>query len=300
MKVKYNILTYLIGEGFSNVFKNRKQAIISISMMCITMLIFGIFFVIAENLNHFVNEVEGEQGIQVYMKKGVTDEQIQALKRQLLEINGINTVEFVSQADALQEIKDKFGDKASLLEGRDESIFPVSYIITLTDLSKSSEIQEQISKLDNIEEIRSSNETISTLVKIAKGIRIATYVISACLIVFAIFIITNTIKLTVHARRREISIMKYVGATNSFIRWPFAVEGMIIGLLSGIISIVLLYGIYSLASSNDSFLGFISKMGLTLLHFSDMFTLIILVYLVLGIVVGVLGSTISMRKYLKV
>ncbi len=298
--MKYNILTYLIGEGFSNVFKNRKQAIISISMMCITMLIFGIFFVIAENLNHFVNEVEGEQGIQVYMKKGVTDEQIQALKRQLLEINGINTVEFVSQADALQEIKDKFGDKASLLEGRDESIFPVSYIITLTDLSKSSEIQEQISKLDNIEEIRSSNETISTLVKIAKGIRIATYVISACLIVFAIFIITNTIKLTVHARRREISIMKYVGATNSFIRWPFAVEGMIIGLLSGIISIVLLYGIYSLASSNDSFLGFISKMGLTLLHFSDMFTLIILVYLVLGIVVGVLGSTISMRKYLKV
>lgn len=298
--MKYNILTYLIGEGFSNVFKNRKQAIISISMMCITMLIFGIFFVIAENINHFVDEVEGEQGIQVYMKKGVTDEQIQALKRQLLEINGINTVEFVSQADALQEVKDKFGDKASLLEGRDESIFPVSYIITLTDLSKSSEIQEQISKLDNVGEIRSSNETISTLVRIARGIRIATYVISICLIVFAIFIITNTIKLTVHARRREISIMKYVGATNGFIRWPFAVEGIIIGLISGAISIALLYGVYSLALSNDSFLSFISKMGLTLLHFSDMFTLIILVYLVLGIVVGVLGSTISMRKYLKV
>jgi len=298
--VKYNILTYLIGEGFSNVFKNRKQAIISISMMCITMLIFGIFFVIAENINHFVDEVEGEQGIQVYMKKNVTDEQIQTLKQQLLAIDGINTVEFVSQADALQEVKDKFGDKASLLEGRDESIFPVSYIITLTDLSKSSEIQEQISKLDNVGEIRSSNETISTLVRIARGIRIATYVISICLIVFAIFIITNTIKLTVHARRREISIMKYVGATNGFIRWPFAVEGIIIGLISGAISIALLYGVYSLALSNDSFLSFISKMGLTLLHFSDMFTLIILVYLVLGIVVGVLGSTISMRKYLKV
>ena len=298
--MKYNVLTYLIGEGFSNVFKNRKQAVISISMMCITMLIFGIFFVIAENLNHFVDEVEGEQGIQVYMKKDVTDEQIQALKQQLLAIDGINTVEFVSQADALQEVKDKFGDKASLLEGRDESIFPVSYIITLTDLSKSSEIQEQISKLDNVGEIRSSNETISTLVRIARGIRIATYVISICLIVFAIFIITNTIKLTVHARRREISIMKYVGATNGFIRWPFAVEGIIIGLISGAISIALLYGVYSLALSNDSFLSFISKMGLTLLHFSDMFTLIILVYLVLGIVVGVLGSTISMRKYLKV
>ena len=94
--------------------------------------------------------------------------------------------------------------------------------------------------------------------------------------------------------------MKYVGATNGFIRWPFAVEGIIIGLISGAIAIALLYGVYSLALSNDSFLSFISKMGLTLLHFSDMFTLIILVYLVLGIVVGVLGSTISMRKYLKV
>ena len=138
------------------------------------------------------------------------------------------------------------------------------------------------------------------MVKIAKGIRIATYVISICLVVFAIFIIANTIKLTVHARRREISIMKYVGATNSFIRWPFAVEGMIIGLIAGAVSTALLAVIYSLAVSNDGFSGFISKMGLTLLNFSDLINLVVIVYLALGIGIGVLGSTISMRKYLKV
>ena len=300
MKVRYSVLTYLIGEGFSNVFKNKKQAMTSIGMMCVTMLIFGIFFVIAENLNHFVDQVQKEQGIQVFMKLDSTDEQITKLKQELLAIDGVNTVDFISQAQALQQVKERFGEKAYLLEGRNESIFQVSYVVTLTDLSKSSKIQEQIKKLENVEEIRSSNETIGTLVKIAKGIRIATYVISICLIVFAIFIIANTIKLTVHARRREISIMKYVGATNGFIRWPFAVEGMIIGVIAGVISTALLAVIYSLAVGNDSFAGFISKMGLTLLNFSELINLVVIVYLILGIGIGVLGSTISMRKYLKV
>ena len=298
--MRYNVLTYLIGEGFSNVFKNKKQAMTSIGMMCVTMLIFGVFFVIGENLNHFVDQVQSEQGIQVFMKLDATDEQITTLKQELHAIEGINTVDVISQAQALQQVKERFGDKAYLLEGHDESIFQVSFIVTLTDLSKSTKIQDQISHLSNVEEIRSSNETISTLVKIAKGIRIATYVISICLIIFAIFIIANTIKLTVHARRREISIMKYVGATNGFIRWPFAVEGMIIGVISGAISTALLAGLYTLAVNNDGFVKIISKMGLTLLHFTDILNLVVLVYLVLGIGIGVLGSTISMRKYLKV
>ena len=296
--MRYNALTYLIGEGFANVFKNKKQAIISIGTMCLTMIIFGVFFVIGENLNHFVDQVQAEQGIRVFMDLDATDEQILKLKQELLAIDGVNTVDFISQAQALQQLKERFGNRADLLEGRDESIFPVSYVITFTDLSKASSIQDKISKMENVSEINSSNETIGTLVKIAKGIRIATYVISICLVVFAI--IANTIKLTVHARRREISIMKYVGATNSFIRWPFAVEGMIIGLIAGAISTALLAVIYSLAVSNDGFSGFISKMGLTLLNFSDLVNLVVIAYLALGIGIGVLGSTISMRKYLKV
>ena len=296
--MRYNVLTYLIGEGLSNVFRNRKQALTSIGTMCLTMLIFGIFFVIGQNLNHFVSEIEKEQGMQVYMQPGVTESQISKLKEDLLAIDGINTVEFVSQADALQYMKEKMGDK--LAEGYEENIFPVSYIITLTDLRLSSQIQQQIESLDNIDEIRSSNDTINALVKIARGIKIATYVILISLIVFAVFIITNTIKLTVHARRREISIMKYVGATNSFIRWPFAVEGMTIGLISGAISIGILAAIYSLLVRWQGFIQFLAKIGLTLLNFSDMLNLILIVYLTLGIGIGVLGSTISMRKYLKV
>ena len=132
------------------------------------------------------------------------------------------------------------------------------------------------------------------------GIKIGSYIIIATLIGISIFIISNTIKLTVYARRKEISIMKYVGATNSFIRWPFVVEGVIIGLISGAISLGIVAGLYILLGQNINFVTFLSKLGLGLLEFSDMFNLILIVYLILGIGIGILGSTFSMRKYLKV
>ena len=299
--MRYNVLTYLIGEGFSNVFKSKKQAMTSLGMMCITMLIFGIFFAIGQNLNHFVEQIEAKQGLQVYIKKDATQIQIQDIKTELQKIDGINTIEYVSKEDALQVMKDKLGEKADLLSGYEvNNPFPASYTITLTDLTLSQQVQDKINQIEFVDEIKSKEQTINVLVKIAKGVKIGTYIIIAFLIVFSIFIIANTIKLTVHARRREISIMKYVGATNGFIRWPFAVEGIIIGLISGATSTAILSGIYNLVSQNQTFLQVISKMGITLLPFSELFNAIVIIYLVLGIGIGVLGSTISMRKYLKV
>ena len=299
--MRYSVLTYLIGEGFSNVFKNKKQAMTSLGMMCITMLIFGVFFAIGQNLNHFVEQVESKQGMQVFIDKTATELQIQELRTQLQNIEGVNTVEYVSKEDALQQMKNKLGEKSSLLQGYEQdNPFPASYVITLTDLNLSSQVQEKINQLDLTDEITSSDKTINTLVKLARGIRIGTYAILVFLIIFSIFIIANTIKLTVHARRKEISIMKYVGATNGFIRWPFAVEGMIIGLISGAASIAILSGLYYIVAQNESFIQFLSKIQLSLLQFGDMLNTIIIIYLVLGIGIGVLGSTISMRKYLKV
>ena len=131
-------------------------------------------------------------------------------------------------------------------------------------------------------------------------IKIGSYVIIIALIAVSIFIISNTIKLTVYARRKEISIMKYVGATNSFIRWPFIVEGIIIGLLSGIISLVIISGLYMVVSRNVTFVNFLANLGLKLLEFNEMFNFILIVYLILGMGIGILGSSLSMRKYLRV
>ena len=299
--MKYNVLTYLIGEGISNIFKNKKQAATSFGTMCVIMIFFGICFILVGNFNNFIKQVEAEQGIQAYITNDATDEEVKTLGEEINALDGVNTIEFVSKEEALQHMKDRLGDKSYLLDGYDQNnVFPSSYVVTLTDLGKSSEVQAKIKEMQNVKKITSSDETIDMLVRIAKGVKIGSYVIIAALIAISVFIISNTIKLTVYARRKEISIMKYVGATNSFIRWPFVVEGIIIGLISGAISLALVAGLYMVISQNTTFVGFLSNLGLRLLDFSDMFNLILIIYLVLGVGIGVLGSSLSMRKYLKV
>lgn len=299
--MRYNVLTYLIGEGLSNIFKNKKQAATSFGTMCVIMIFFGICFMLVGNFNNFIKQVESVQGIQVYITKGATDDDVKTLGEQIKALNGVNTVEFVSKEEGLQHMKDKFGEKSYLLDIYDESnVIPDSYVVTLTDLSLSSTVQTEINELQNVKKITSSDETAETLVRIAKGVKIGSYIIIIALVCVSVFIISNTIKLTVYARRKEISIMKYVGATNSFIRWPFIVEGIIIGLISGAISLAIIAGLYIAISQNVGFVSFLSKIGLSLLDFSDMFNLIFIVYLGLGVGIGILGSSLSMRKYLKV
>lgn len=299
--MKYNVLTYLIGEGFSNIFKNKKQAATSFGTMCLIMIFFGICFIVVGNFNHFIKQVESQQGIRAFIINDATEEDIQTLGEQINAIDGVNTIEYISKEQALQKMKEKFGEKSYLLDVYNEAnVLPASYVVTLTDLNLTSDVQEKIKNLDNIKNVTSSDETIATLVKIARGIKIGSYIIIIALTIVSIFIISNTIKLTVYARRKEISIMKYVGATNSFIRWPFVVEGVIIGSFSGIISLSLVAGIYVLVGQNSKFISFLSKLGLSLLEFGEMFNLILIIYLILGIGLGILGSTLSMRKYLKV
>ena len=299
--MKFNIVSYLIGEGFGNVFKNKKSTFSAILVMCISMLVFGLFFIIGENVNHIMNTVESSQEIQVFIKNDATDEEITKVGEQLQQIEGVNKITFVSKDEALDIMQEKVGEKSYLLAGYEKNNFlPASYKVTLTDLKLASKVESQINQLDNIKRITSSNETITKLIGIANGVRIVTADILIGLIVGSIFIIANTIKLTVYARRREISIMKYVGATNSFIRWPFIVEGMIIGIISAGISVLLVGGIYKVVAAKLMESSLITSLGITLVGFSDMFTLIILVYLALGIGIGVIGSALSMRKYLEV
>ena len=145
-----------------------------------------------------------------------------------------------------------------------------------------------------------TGNTSEHLINLANGIRIVTGVILLLLIIISIFIIANTIKLTVHARRKEISIMKYVGATNNFIRWPFIVEGMIIGIFASIISIVIVGGAYNFIAQELVNVSFIKLIGMSLVGFNEMLSSIIVVYMLLGIGIGAIGSVVSMRKYLKV
>lgn len=298
--MKHSIIGYLLGEGFRNVFHNKKSSGASLAIMCATMLIFGIFFMIIENINSAVKTIELQQGMQVFIQKDATDEQISQIGEQIKAINGVNTIKFISKEDALNYNREKLGNPALFVGYDEENPFKASYLVTLTDLKLSSEVQENIYKLDNIASITSQDNTINNLVKIANGIKIVSIVVLSLLVIISIFIIANTIKLTVHARSKEISIMKYVGATDSFIRWPFIIEGIIIGIIAAIISLAVLGLAYNLIISKLGNSAVLAKIGMSLLSFADISTLLVIVYLVLGIGIGALGSTISMRKYLKV
>ncbi len=301
--MRYNIVGYLISEGFRNFLKNKKSTGASLMIMCATMLIFGLFFLIGENVNHMVKEVESEQGMQVYMYKDATEEQIEKLGNEIKNLDYVAKVTFVSKEEALDSIKKSWGDKGDKLlkayEG-DKNPLGVSYIVTLTDLTKKDDVKANIEKLENVKEITIKDKVMSALINVANGIRIVSGVILVLLIIISIFIIANTIKLTVHARRKEISIMKYVGATNGFIRWPFIVEGVIIGIVSAIISILILGISYNFIVGKILTSTIATQIGISLLTFSDVFALVITVYLLLGIGIGILGSVISMRKYLEV
>ena len=305
--MKYSVLGYFIGEGFSNVFKNKKSTGASLMIMCATMIIFGIFLILGENINHIVKEVEGSQGIQVFLNADATDEQVKELGEKIrnIEVNGtkaVNTVVHKTKEDALNTMKERFKEKQDLLstfEG-DNNIFSESYVVTLTDLNLSQDVQDQISKFENVKKITSKDQTVTTLINLANGIKIVTGVILLLLIFISVFIIANTIKLTVHARRKEISIMKYVGATNNFIRWPFIVEGMIIGIMASAISSVIVGIVYNIIADNLVNSQFMKLINMSLVSFGDMFNSIIITYMLLGIGIGAFGSIISMRKYLKV
>ena len=305
--MRYNILTYHIGEGIRNLFKNKKSTVASLCIMMATMLMFGIFFIIGENINHIMKTIEEEQGMQVFIIEEADSKEVQEVRDMISSIDGVASATIYTKQDALDEMKVKLKDNQEVLAGYDgdNNIFPDSVVVKLTDLEKSAEVQEKIYQIqingkNYIDEIRSSDKTINALINIANGIKIVTGVLLVLLIAISIFIISNTIKLTVHARRKEISIMKYVGATNSFIRWPFIVEGIIIGIISALLTILIIYVGYTFIISK--ILGVFNsiQVNVSLLTFKEMYQMILIVYMALGIGIGVLGSSISMRKYLEV
>ena len=298
--MKYNVIGYFLSEGFRNVFKNKKSTFSCLGVMCATMLIFGLFFTIGRNINNAVRGLQEEQGMQVFMEYDATEDQISKLKDDLSKIEGINSVTFVSKEEAYNTMKERLGKNEDAIKGFTPDIFSVSYVVTLTDLSLNNQVYNEINLLDNVREIQNKRDTIETLSKIGNTIQLVTFVMFAILILISLFIISNTIKLTVHARRKEISIMKYVGATNGFIRTPFIIEGVLIGLLSGLISILIVGGGYNYIATRLATSDTWQRLSINLLSFGDMFGQIILVYMLLGVGIGIIGSSISMKRYLEV
>ena len=298
--MKYNVIGYFLSEGFKNVFKNKKSTFSCLGVMCATMLIFGLFFSIGKNITHMMENIEDAQAISVIIQNDTSEEDVLAMKDQILAIEGVADAKLRTKEEGYNELKKKLEEYTSAMEAVEPDFLPDSYIVTLTDLNLNDSVQEQISKLPHFKRITSSNQTIHALSVIGKWIRIVTGTILGILIFISIFIIANTIKLTVHARRKEISIMKYVGATNGFIRAPFMIEGILIGVMSSAISLGIIGALYNWCTIKLAQSDTIQKIGVAMLQFKDLFSSILIVYIILGVGIGIIGSRVSMKKYLDV
>ncbi|MBP3503279.1 MAG: permease-like cell division protein FtsX [Clostridia bacterium] len=303
--MNYNILNYLISEGFKNVFKNKKSTFAAIIIMFATMITMGLGIAGAKNITSIMKQLEQDVPIKLYIKDDVQKSELADIEDYIKSIEYVNSVVFTTKAEALQAAKEKLSESANLLDTYNENNHPfkASYAITLTNLNESSKVVETLNSAeilkDKIEKIESSDIIIEGLNSIDKGIKIIFLCMGILLIIVSTVIISNTIKLTVHARRKEISIMKYVGATNNFIRAPFIVEGIVIGIIAIAISILSLGCIYHLIYNSCNNI-LMTKFNFIMLQFNDIFQSIIIVYSLLGIGIGVLGSILSMKKYLKV
>ena len=341
--MRYNLISYLIGDGIKNIAKNKKSTFSAIIIMIVTMMTVGICYVVGENVKTILSKMETGYPIEVYIEKDATDTQKIKIKDEIQKIEYVNpdNIQFVDKKEAYHKAVQKLGETSVELVGYTESThpFPESYIITLTDLEKLNDVVGKINEIEGVyntsEDVMETNEdgTSSSainnkqdtqqqtqseekkkspaekLTHLNRNVSIALVVIGGGLIVFSIIIIGNTIKLTVHARRKEISIMKYVGATNNFIRAPFVVEGIILGVISSLISVTLLGGLYLWIKRGligNALQGWLKDFGNIssgmegLLQFDQMFSQIIVIFLGIGIGIGVFGSILSMKKYLKV
>lgn len=326
--MRYNLISYLIGDGIKNISKNKKSTITAITIMVVTMLTVGICYVIGQNVKAILGKMEKGYPIQVYIKDETTESEKNDLESQIKNIDFVNpdNIQYISKKEAYHESIKKLGENSVQVLGYTEDAhpFPASFVITLTDLEKVDEVVDKIETLDHVkgtsertadleEKTTTANNdgkksTADTLTQLNRRANIALIAIGGVLVIFSVIIIGNTIKLTVHARRKEISIMKYVGATNNFIRAPFVVEGIIIGIISSLISLILLGGLYVWVKRSlieHALQSWLQKLGVStgidgLLSFDQMFTQIFIIFLAIGIGIGIFGSARSMKKYLKV
>lgn len=262
------------------------------------LFIVGTVLLTLMNVNNIVLNMESQVEITVFLEEEVSADTIQELRETLEDTKGVNEVKFESKEEALEKAKDWLKEKEDLLEGfaGDKNPLPNSFILKIDKPEYASRISKSIENKPGVDKVKFGEQIVKTLSKLARITRWAGLVITIVLTVIALVIISNTIKLALMSRIKEIQIMKYVGATDWFIRWPFILEGLLIGIISTIISTLLISFAYNYAVSRfGSMVGMIN-----MLRLEDVIRDIFCSFLVVGCAIGTIGSVLSIRKYMKV
>jgi len=299
--MRIRTVRYILKEGTINAYRNKLMSLASTFIVVATLIIFGFFLLTAFSMELTIQSIMEQPQIEVFCYTVLDDTQVKMVEDSIKSNEMIDSYEVVTKEQALNKMKERLGKDAAVLEGYDKSIFPVSFIVKLKDTSQSREAVEYLENISGVEKVSYSQGAIDFITKVSKWANIALGVIIAALLVVSVFIIANTIKLTVFARRKEISIMKYIGATDWFIRWPFVVEGVIIGMVGALIAFaVSAYGYNVFESRFSHELTALGTDLLKLVSIKDAWTPLIVSFLTVGTGVGALGSFLSIRRYLRV
>jgi Cell division protein len=289
---------YAVKQAFKQAFRNRAMSVASMFSITAMLLILGLFFILVVNIN-MVSETAKKQfdTIQVYLQDTTTYEQATQMLNQLSSTDGVKEASYLSKDEAMTKWKVKWGENAYLLDGLDKNPLPNSLIIKVTKLEAADAVVAKVKSFEGIENVKYYKDTVDQLMKITRFIQIGAMIVIFFLVVVSIVVVSNTIKLTVLAREREISIMKYVGATNWFIRGPFLIEGILIGILSALISVGIISFIYYKISSLIGEQIFV-MLSTTMVPGTFLVVHIVWIFLALGVSIGACGSIVSMRRFL--
>jgi cell division transport system permease protein len=299
--MKIRTAKYIFKDGVINTYRNKLMSLASISIIAASLFIFGIFYLFVINLNNNVSFLKQQPEMQIFCKVELSDNEVKSVEDVIKSNDKVGTYKLITRGETFKNYKELLKDDKQLLDDFDESIAPVSFNLKLKNVNDSEYVSKQFEGLSGVDKVTYPQKTIELITKVTNWAQIISASLIIILLLISMFIISNTIKLTVFARRKEIGIMKYIGATDWFIRWPFIIEGIIIGCIGAVISFGIscyIYDIIAVKFNKDLLDSSVNL--IKLINITEVWRKIALFYFLIGAFVGSVGSFVSIRKYLHV
>lgn len=295
--MKLNRFFYLVKEGIKSIFTHGFMSFASVTIIVACLIIMGSFSLLSFNIDSMISDMEQDNEILAFVEDELSDEEAMAIQTRLEAVSNVSSVTFVSRQEAFENFKAEYDDD-SRFDDLPDTTLRHRYVIHLDDLSLMETTAGDIKAINGIADVGAELEISRAIITIRNIISLVSFVIIAILFIVSVFIMNNTIKLATYSRKEEIAIMKMVGASNSFIRFPFVVEGMILGLLGGGIAFFIEWGIYSLLT--EKLMATIIGGLVNVVAFEILLIPMLAIFLGIGLLVGVFGSSVAIRNYLKI
>lgn len=294
--MRLNNIGYLIKEGFKGIFKHGFMSFASVTVIMACLIIMGVFTLLGMNINSVISDLEEQNELVAFVDESYTADEAMALESTLLKVANVSGVEFVSRGQAMSDFKADY--EQGLFDEIDETVFRDRYIVRVENIEETALTQNSLMQVSGIAKVNAHLEYAEGFIKVRNIVNLISAILVGILAIVSVFIMSNTIKLATFTRREEIAIMKMVGATNMFIRLPFIIEGLLLGILGGGLAFGCVWGLYEVTCQNllSGFIGGI----IDIVPFNVVMLPLLVVFLGIGVFVGAFGGNIAIRGYLKV